>query len=409
MHITIFHSHFTSMGGAEVLLATQARWLKSAGHEVRIVALRADAAHCATHVSDLRVESMGLPAGVTKMEALTPAMMPALVERVRPFLHETDVVMAYNYPSAPLVAAAAGAGVRRVWYACEPYRSLYLREANPQAARHVDVTTGRAGDYATRQVARRLTRRRLISTLLPWTARQQRALKEFDGAGVRSLDAVASLSAYGAECVREATGRADVRVVYPMVCFAESAAPRRGLRRHAPQLLVQTRLGIPKNIDTLLRGFALFRATHPRAVLHVVGSGARRNALEKLAAQLAPGSVRFHGFMQTADLDALAATCDVFAFAPVDEPFGMVFPEAASRGLLLVGSDHGGPREILDHGAIGDLCDPFSATSIAVALERTYALTDAEADTRRSAADASVRARFGADVVGRQLESFLRG
>ncbi len=409
MHITIFHSHFTSMGGAEVLLATQARWLKAAGHAVRIVALRTDAAHCATHMRDLSVESMGMPAGVHKMESLTSAMMPAMVERVRPFLRDTDVVMAYNFPSAPLTAAATADGVRRVWYACEPYRSLYLREANPQASAHVDRAPGGAGDLATQQVARRLSRRKLMSTLLPWTERQQRALKDFDGAGVRALDAVASLSAYGADCVRAATGRTDVHVVYPMVRFAESAPPRRGLRRNAPQLLVQTRLGIPKNIDTLLRGFALFCAQYPRAALHVVGSGARRKALEQLASRIAPGSVHFHGFMQTADLDALSAACDVFAFAPVDEPFGMVFPEAASRGLLLVGSEHGGPSEILDGGAIGELCDPFSAESIASALERTYALTDAQADERRVAADASVRARFSADVVGRQLESFLRG
>jgi glycosyltransferase involved in cell wall biosynthesis len=87
----------------------------------------------------------------------------------------------------------------------------------------------------------------------------------------------------------------------------------------------------------------------------------------------------------------------------------MVLPEAASRGLLLVGSDHGGPREILEAGAIGELCDPFAAESIAAALRRTFALTDAEADARRIAADRSVRARFGAEVVGRQLEAFLNG
>ena len=407
MRVTIFHSHFAAMGGAEVLLATQARWLAAAGHAVRIVALRVDQQQCAVNIPDLPVTEIGMPKGVKRMESLTPALMQELVARARPFLADTDVVMAYNYPTAPLTAASTTA--RRVWYACEPYRSLYLREANPEAARHADRLRGDANDFATQQVSRRLKRRALVARVLPWTGRQQRELTAFDGQGVRALDAVASLSEYGAGCVREATGRTDIEVIYPMVRFADSAPARRGLRRSAPQILVQTRLGIPKNIDTLIRGFALFRKVHRAAVLHVVGSGARRKALEKLASAEAPDHVRFHGFLPTDALDALSAQCDVFAFAPVDEPFGMVLPEAASRGLLLVGSDHGGPREILEAGAIGELCDPFSAESIASALTRTLALTDAEADARRIAADRSVRARFGADVVGRQLETFLKG
>ncbi len=407
MRVTIFHSHFTSFGGAEVLLATQARWLAAAGHTVRIVALRADTAACATQLQGLRVEEIGLPKGVKKMESLTTAMMPELIDRARPFLRDADVIMAYNYPCAPLTAATADA--RRVWYACEPYRSLYVREGNPKAAHHAEMMGDAANDFATQQVARRLMRRGLMARMLPWKERQQRELRSFDGRGVCSLDAVASLSQYGADCVREATGRTDTEVVYPMVRFAESAPPRHGLRRGAPQILVQTRLGIPKNIDTLIRAFAIVRKVHKQAILHVVGSGARRKALEKLAASEAPGAVKFHGYLQTAELDVLSAECDVFAFAPVDEPFGMVFPEAASRGLLMVGSNHGGPREILEDGAIGELCDPFDADSIASAIKRTLALTDSQADSRRIAADASVRARFGADAVGRKLETFLHG
>jgi glycosyltransferase involved in cell wall biosynthesis len=408
MRITILHSHFTAMGGAEILLTAQARWLRAAGHEVTIAALHTSGDSCAAQMQGFDVQTIGLPAGVRKMESLTPAMMPDLIARTRTAVAAAEVVMAYNYPAAPIAAAASDA--RRVWYACEPYRSLYLREGNPAAAARLAITKGsRVEDYATQQVQRRIARRTLATRLLPWTRQREVALKEFDAAGVRALDAVTSLSRYGANCVAAATGRMDASVVYPMVNFAAPAAPRRGLRREAPQIMVQTRLGIPKNIDTLIRAFALVRRAHPKAELHVVGSGARRAALEKLAAREAPGHVRFHGYLSTEDLDTLAAGCDIFAFAPVDEPFGMVFPEAASRGLLLVGSDHGGPREILDDGKVGALCDPFSPTSIADAINRTLSLSDADADAQRAAADVSVRARFGADVTGRQLEAFLRG
>ena len=407
VRLTILHSQFQTMGGAEVLLTSQARWLAAAGHDVRVVAFTVDPAYRAKHLADLHVTEVGLPGGVQHMEALTPAMMPELVERTRPALKDCDTVMALNYPSAPIAADASNA--RRVWYACEPYRSLYLREGNPAAAAHADRAGLRAEDFATRQVARRLLRRKVQHAMFPWTAAREQSLKQFDGAAIRGLDGVASLSRYAADCVRDATGRADASVVHPMIRFTQTTPHRHGICRDAPQILVQTRLVIPKNLDTLIRALVIVRRRHPRAQLHVVGTGPRRAVLEHLARRVAPGAVTFHGFLSDAALDTLCASCDLFAFAPVDEPFGMVFPEAAARGLLMVGSDHGGPREILEDGAIGELCNPFDAECVADAILRTLALSDTEADARRARADHSVRARFCADVTGRQLESLLQG
>jgi glycosyltransferase involved in cell wall biosynthesis len=405
MRITIFHSDFTEVGGAEILLTSQARWLMAAGHLVRIVALRADGSRWPAVLQGLPLQIVGLPAGVPKVEFLTSAMMPALAERARPFLQDADVVMAFNYPTAPLAALAVDG--RRVWYACEPYRSLYLREGNPIAAAHAAQVGRAARDLATRQVARRLMRRGLRNTVLPWTMRGDAALREFDGRGVRSLQAVASLSKYGAACVRAATGRANPDVIFPMVRFGDAAAPRRGLRRSAPQVLVQTRLGIPKNIDTLLRGFALFRRTSPHAVLHVVGDGVRRKDFERIAARDLPGGVLFHGFLPAAELAVVSAQCDVFAFVPVDEPFGMVFPEAAARGLLLVGPDHGGPCEILEGGKLGAVVDACSVEALGDAMERAFRLDDADADRARERTAKACQARFGSEAIGRRLMELL--
>jgi glycosyltransferase involved in cell wall biosynthesis len=93
----------------------------------------------------------------------------------------------------------------------------------------------------------------------------------------------------------------------------------------------------------------------------------------------------------------------VFALLPVDEPFGMVFPEAAARGLLLVGPDHGGPLEILDGGRLGFSCDPFSPEAVAEAFRRIWRLADSEVDARRVAADDACRERFSAGVIGPQI------
>jgi glycosyltransferase involved in cell wall biosynthesis len=104
------------------------------------------------------------------------------------------------------------------------------------------------------------------------------------------------------------------------------------------------------------------------------------------------------------------AACDVFALLPFDEPFGMVFPEAAARGLLLIGPDHGGPFEILDGGRLGWVCDPFQPAAIAEALHRIRSLPDGEADERRSIADEACRARFSeAAIVPQLVRAFAGG
>ena len=87
----------------------------------------------------------------------------------------------------------------------------------------------------------------------------------------------------------------------------------------------------------------------------------------------------------------------------------MVFPEAAARGLLLIGPDHGGPLEILDDGRLGWCVDAFSPDALAQALSQVASLSDAEADRRRAAADQACRARFAATVIGPQLRRAIAG
>ena len=159
--------------------------------------------------------------------------------------------------------------------------------------------------------------------------------------------------------------------------------------------------------DPRLRGFPA--AAQP-ARLHVVGRGNHRNRLEQLAAELCPPeAVLFHGYLDDASLSPIYAACDVFALLPVDEPFGMVFPEAAAHGLLLLGPDHGGPTEILDGGRYGWLCDAFTPESVAEALAQILSLSDADVDRRREAADRACRARYAEEVVGGRLLRYLEG
>jgi glycosyltransferase involved in cell wall biosynthesis len=83
------------------------------------------------------------------------------------------------------------------------------------------------------------------------------------------------------------------------------------------------------------------------------------------------------------------------ALLPADEPFGMVYPEAAQRGLLLIGPDHGGPVEILDGGALGWTVDIFSPEPLAEAFAEAWRLPAHEVTRRRERAAAACHDRYG--------------
>jgi glycosyltransferase involved in cell wall biosynthesis len=143
--------------------------------------------------------------------------------------------------------------------------------------------------------------------------------------------------------------------------------------------------------------------------LHVVGEGPSLERLRSLAKEVCKEeTVYFHGYLSDQDLQDVYKVCDVFALLPFDEPFGMVYPEAAARGLLLVGPDHGGPLEILDGGRHGGAIDAFSSEALCEALEQIWSLDDTAVDRRREATDRACRSRFSLAAVGPQLMDLVR-
>jgi glycosyltransferase involved in cell wall biosynthesis len=237
-----------------------------------------------------------------------------------------------------------------------------------------------------------------------------RARQQFDLKGIRPLDGIAANSEFTRDNIQAIYGQAPVRVIPPVVRIPPRIMARQGLDRTGLQVLVHSRLEVSKNIDTVLRGFALFRCRQPGARLHVVGEGRNRAALEALARELLPeGGCQFHGVLPEAELQRVYEACQVMVTLPLDEPFGMVLPEAAVQGLLLVGSDHGGNLEILDGGRLGWAVDPFAPESLEEALVQISALSDGEADRRRQAADLACRNRYTLEVIGPQLSAFLQG
>ena len=280
-----------------------------------------------------------------------------------------------------------------------------MREANPALTSRLHATQGHCLEEATRQFQKNLT---VHDRKMGW-ASSARARKHLDLEAIGTMDQIYAISEFSRDNARRIYGRCDERVIYPIVRFPEGGFGRRGLDRTVRRVLVHSRLEVLKNIDTVIRGFGDFAKQSPvPCELHVVGEGPSKERLAALARELCPaGRVCFHGYLPDQELRKVYEACDVFALLTLDEPFGMVYPEAAARGLLLVGPDHGGPFEILDGGRLGWTVDAFSPEALAQALEGIWALDDAEVDRRREAADQSCRSRFGLAAIAPQLKALM--
>jgi glycosyltransferase involved in cell wall biosynthesis len=248
----------------------------------------------------------------------------------------------------------------------------------------------------------------LLATAREQFARQAAALarrgkfiveRSLDAAAVARLTRVIANSSFTAEAIRRIYGRSADAVIYPTVLSADVPLPRRAgpLDSTGLRVLAHSRLEPLKNIAMVLLGFHAFRARHPGAhELHVVGQGDDLAVLQTLASTLGlERAIHFHGFLDQSALESVYARCEVMALLPADEPFGMVFPEAAQRGLLLMGPDHGGPLEILEDGTLGWALDIFSPEPLAEAFAEAWQLPAHEVARRREHAASVCRDRYG--------------
>lgn len=409
MRVVLFHPSFETVGGAEILAAEQAQALRARGDQVRIVTFGYDPGRWAARFE-------GMPVDLIRKRHWSDlfvmwnriAKLRARGRRAQFRLRDAEVVLAYNYPCNAMLGQA-DTGARKVWQCNEPPRSLHLQEANPALYQRVKGLRSGATfeDLASRDYQK---------SLLVYEEDLSRngkiaARRRFDLESSAGLDAIFAISEFSRDNARRIYGRCNEEVVYPAVRFPLAARTRKGLDRSGLQVLVHSRLEAFKNIDTVLRGFHRFRARHGSgARLHVVGEGPCGPDLKALAADLFPeGGVQFHGYLPLAELQAVYAACDVFALLTLDEPFGLVYPEAAARGLCLVGPDHGGPMEILEGGRLGQAVDAFSPEALAEALERIWRTDDAAIERMREEADRSCRARFSLEAVLPALVRALAG
>jgi glycosyltransferase involved in cell wall biosynthesis len=402
--VRFLHRALDVVGGAEILLADQARFFRSAGAGVRVRTLVYNPVAWEGRLSGVPVDAWFRAADDDRRPRLTRTLGRRRLGWLLQDLEQTDLTLALGYPLSAALGAAKSPGAR-IWHCLEAPRWLHPEASNPYLAEHHARAPLRHGPHHYRTS--------LASPVgaLPFIGRRRPSRVADDRQGVLGLTGVWALSEYTRDSVLRIYPTVAAEVLPPIVRFAPPLTDKAPLARDGLRILSVTRLEWVKNLDTLLEGFARFRQrTDPHAKLSVVGTGSALPALKELAREMGVESaVTFHGFLTDAELDALSARCDVFACVPLDEPFGLVFPEAIARGLLALGPDHGGPAEILDGGKLGELVDPLEPDSIAGGLARLRRLSDMEVSRRRAAADLACRDRYAAEVVGARMLDLIRG
>jgi glycosyltransferase involved in cell wall biosynthesis len=168
--------------------------------------------------------------------------------------------------------------------------------------------------------------------------------------------------------------RERIRVIYPGV-YADRYTPDPDARAADPLFVYLGRLKRYKGVEFVLRAFA--RVAHPRASLHIAGTGDHRAALERLATSLDLGArVAFLGFISEEEKLALLRRAWALAFASPKEGWGMTNLEAAACATPVIASNSPGLRESVVDGTTGLLVPHGDVAAMAAAMERIAASRD---------------------------------
>jgi len=161
-----------------------------------------------------------------------------------------------------------------------------------------------------------------------------------------------------------------------------------------------------KNLDGLLRACAQLYQTGIPFTLTIFGTGPEAHNLRVLQAELGlPESiVRWPG--ATDDVPAALAQMDLFVLPSHSEGMSNALLEAMAAGRVILATDVGANRDLLDAGAYGALVPPGDDAALAAGLA-TILRNPAPAIPRAHAARAAVIQRFSRAAMAERFMQFF--
>lgn len=188
----------------------------------------------------------------------------------------------------------------------------------------------------------------------------------------RHSSQVVALSSALAKTAAEVDGGVDIKIIPNGIeseLFVNDPSIKYQHRLKHPtdrvQLICVTRLIERKGVQVLLRAI---KQLDDSVYLTIIGEGNYRVELEALARQLdIESKVQFYGYCPREELVEFYNISDIFVLPSMAESFGMVFVEAMSCGLPVIGARVGGVPDIIKEDN-GILVEPDSAEDLAMAI-----------------------------------------
>ena len=174
-----------------------------------------------------------------------------------------------------------------------------------------------------------------------------------------------------------------------------------------PTILFVGRFDPRKGVPELIKACAILAREGIPFRLVLVGDGALRGTIGRLAGGALRGRVHFEGQVSHDALPQYYASADIFCSpARCGESFGLVLLEAMASGVAVVTTDLPGHRSVLTPGVEGIAVPPRDPVSLAGALRELILDPDKR---ERLGAHGIERARaFGWEPIVDRLESIYR-
>lgn len=175
--------------------------------------------------------------------------------------------------------------------------------------------------------------------------------------------------------------------------------------RSAPYFLYVGRLAPEKNVESLLAAWVEYRRAGGGWSLMLVGDGPSAAALKRQA-ERSPFSAEicFVGLRTSRELPKFYAFAGCFVLPSVREPWGLVVNEAMAAALpVLVSSNCGCARDLVEEGSNGFLFDPTSTSDLTGRLQAIASRSSQELKVMGSTSARIIRAyspqRFGQEIA----------
>jgi len=362
MKVAIVHPSLAVRGGAEYVVMWLARELQRRGHGVTVITT--------DYAEELFGPQNALPFRVLTFPlggyAVDPVAFLHAGWRLRHVLEDFDWINPHNFPAYVWTYVARVVNPRLppiVWFCEEPVRWFYPDVCNSHVL-ELRRRTGLSADGRPRW-------RQVGSALRHWRWRLARVM---DRSVVPRLNGVVANSAFIAAEVTKIFGvpAAACHLGIPEERFAH---PGDGPVPEGPYLFTVSRLFPEKNVETVLAAVRLLKERGPLPFRRYViaGDGPLRAPLESTArAWGLEDVVEFTGAVSDARLATLYRHAALVIYLPLDETFGLVFLEAALYRRPVVGPNHGGPAEIVQHGVTGLQVDALDPERVVEAMVEAF-------------------------------------